>query len=47
MRRVEMLKLVAFLLAHETDIATDINDFGELKTVFDKVIGRKAYDRTK
>ena len=47
MRRVEMMKLKEFFLAHETDIALGKDDFALLRTPFEKTMGRKAYDRTK
>lgn len=34
--------LIAWLLNHESDIAHEINDFGELQTIFKALIGRKA-----
>ena len=34
--------LITWLLRHESDIAHEINDFGELQTIFIAVIGRKA-----
>lgn len=36
-----MMDLMSFLDHHEADIAYDINDFGDLKGVFQDVFGRE------
>jgi hypothetical protein len=39
---VVMEILIAWLKSHENDIANDINDFGELKPVFETLFMEKA-----
>ena len=34
-------ELKAYLLSHESDIACEVNDFGDLVNVFIEVLGRK------
>lgn len=34
--------LMEYLLHHENDIALDINDFGDLRYLFNAVVGRSA-----
>ncbi len=40
MRAETLAKLIMYLKVHENDIATGINDFGDLTSVFISLMGR-------
>ena len=37
---IAIMNLTKYLYAHENDIANDINDYGELKIIFNQLYGR-------